>query len=197
MKPKSFLQLLLLLPYLAWIIAALFSLVLIWPLIYTVGIFLIPLFTKVFPFLGWFFGILYGFMLAYVFSIVFWGAPYTLLVIGLFIWSKNKSTKQTYKALLYSPCLLAVFTATGLLIVFLFFRTYSRIQVPLEDWRNIGFISLLAASLCLIYGYLFVGLGIAGYKSLEFLKMLKSENEITQDVSSLITATDNFKNGSS
>ena len=58
---------------------------------------------------------------------------------------------------------------------------------PLEDWRNLGLISVLAAALCLLYGYLFVGAGAIGYKLLHFLKLIKGESEVSQDASDLGT----------
>jgi len=194
MKPKTFLVSLLLLPYLIWVMAAVFSLFLIWPLIYTIGI-PISFLTEGIPILGKFLGALYSFVLAYVFGAVFWGAPYTLFVIGFFFWSKNKSTQKTYSSLLYSPLLLGFIAAVGLMILGLIFRFASGKIPPLEDWKNLGMISLPGAALSLIYGYIFVGVGIAGYKLFDFLKLLKSESEISQDISDLdtIPSSDNSK----
>lgn len=192
-KPKTFLLSLLLLPYLVWVVAAVFSLILIWPLIYTIGI-PISFLTESIPILGKSFGLLYSFILAYVFGIVFWGLPYTLFVIGFFFWSKNKSTKKTYSSLLYSPLLLALIPVVGLMSLGLFSIASGK-TLPLENWRNLGLISLLGVALCLIYGYIFVGLGMAGYKLFDFLKLLKSESEISQDISGLDIppSDDNFK----
>jgi len=198
MKPKTFLLLQLLLPYLIWIMAAVFSLFLIWPLIYTIGI-PISFLTEGIPILGKFLGALYSFVLAYVFGIVFWGVPYTLFAVGFFFWSKNKSTKKTYSALLYSPLLLAFIPAVGLMILGLFSRIISGKIPPLEDWKNLGLISLLGAALCLIYGYIFVGVGMAGYKLFDYLKLFKSESEISKDISDLdtIPSSDNIKSEAS
>ena len=118
-KPKTFLLSLLLLPYLAWVVAAVFSLILIWPLIYTIGI-LVSFLTEDIPILGKSLGVLYSFILVYVFGIVYWGVPYTLFAIGFFLWSKNKSSKKTYSTLLYSPLLLAFIPVVGLMSLGLF-----------------------------------------------------------------------------
>lgn len=189
MKPKSFLLSLLLLPYLGWAIAAVFSLVLVWPILYGFGIFAVLL-NEIFPslgtleafrYFGWFLKALVGITFAYFLTVVFWGVPYTIIVISMFIWSKNKSTEQTYKALFYSPCLLALLSVAGILSVFLISRISLGAQILQEDWRNIGLISLLITTLCLVCGYFFVGLGMVGYKLLSLRKILKSEDEITVD----------------
>jgi hypothetical protein len=177
MKAKTFLQSLLLLPYLVWVAAAVFSMVLIWPLLYTIGI-PIAFLAEDIPILGKIFGALYGFIIAYVFGVVFWGLPYTLFAAVFFLWSKNKSTEKTYSALLYSPLVLALISAVGIMIVALAFRFMSGKFPPLEDWRNLGLISLSGAALCLIYGYLFVGVGAVGYRLCIRRKLLKNETEI-------------------
>ena len=177
MKPKTFLQSLLLLPYLIWIVAAIFSMFLIWPLLYTIGI-PIAFLAEGIPILGKILGAVYGFIVAYVFGVVFWGLPYTLFAAGFFLWSKNKSTERTYSALIYSPLVLALISAAGIMIVALAFRFASGKFPPLEDWRNLGLISLSGAALCLIYGYLFVGFGIVVYRLFIHRKLLKNESEI-------------------
>lgn len=180
-----------------WVMAAIFALVLIWPLIYIIGI-PVALLTEGIPspgILSQFLGGLYFFILIYVFGIVFWGIPYTLFVIGFFLWSKNKSIQETYSALQRSPLILALITALGFMVLGLVGRFASGKILSLEDWKNLGLISLLGVALCLIYGYIFVGLGMAGYKLSDFLK-LRSESETSHDISDLdiLPTVDNSKN---
>ncbi|GEM_PF-2023748 len=184
MKPKSFLLFLLLLPYLIWVMGAIFSLILIWPLIYTVGL-LFALVTEVIPVLsvlGKFFGAMYFFILIYVFGIVFWGVPYTLFSIVFLFWSKNKSTKKIYASLFYSPLLLAFIVSVGLMMLGLISRSAFGRILSLEDWKNLGLLALLGATLFLIYGYAFVGIGMAGYKYFDSRKLFKSETDSSGDI---------------
>jgi hypothetical protein len=173
MKPKTFLLSLLLLPYLIWVLAAIFSFFLIWILIYTIG--LIPGVGDILVALGGFAGV-------YVGGFIIAGIPYTLFVIVFFFWSKNKSAQKTYSVLFYSPIFLALITSVGITIVGLAFRLVAGKIPPLEDWRNFGLISLLGSALCLVYGYIFVGIGMAGYKLFDHLKLFKKETETQEDI---------------
>src|SRR5688572_30295948 len=132
MKPRTFLLSLLLLPYLIWVAATVFSLFLVWILIYTIGII---------PGVGNLLLGVYGFSTVYSFGIVFWGVPYTIFALGFFLWSKNKSSKKTYSTLLYSPLLLACIAAAAIMIFGAAFRLASGKFPPLEDWKNLGLIS--------------------------------------------------------
>jgi amino acid transporter len=128
-------------------------------------------------------GLLYGI------GIVFWGIPYTILVIGLLIWSRNKSFNRIYKTLFYSPYLLSALTIIGFLITGLLFPMTSAMRLPLlEDWVNLIWYSFLATILNLIFGYFFVGVCIGSYKIFERLKLIQNEEEITENA--LLTLTE-------
>jgi len=167
-KAKTFLLVTLLLPYIVWVIAAIYSLILIWPLIYTVG--LIPGVAQIL-------GAIYGVGFAFVIGIVFWGVPYTVFAIIFFFWSKNKPVQKIYSTLLYSPMMLALMSSIGIMILGLAFRLAAGKIPSLEEWKNLGLISLLGAGLCLLYGYFFVGAGVVGYKLLKHLKLVKDNME--------------------
>jgi hypothetical protein len=79
-KAKTFLSFMLLLPYIVWVVAAIYSLMLVWPLMYTVG--LIPGVAQVLTATA-------GVGTVFVFGIVFWGIPYTGFAIVFFYWSKK------------------------------------------------------------------------------------------------------------
>src|SRR5688572_2681576 len=138
----------LLLPYFVWVIAAAYSFLFIWPLIYSIGI--IPGVAQILV-------AMYGVGSALVLGIVFWGVPYTVFVVAFLLWSRKKSVQKTSSALLYAPPFLALICSPGLMILGLTFSLADGKLPPLEDWRNLGLISVLAAALCLLYGYLFVG----------------------------------------
>jgi len=196
MKTKNYLLSLLSLPYLAWVIAAIISLILVWPLLYTVG-FLITYLAEFIPILNdllYFYSVIYFLMLVYVFAIVLWGVPYTFFAISFLFWSKNKSIKSMYSVLFYSPFLLAAMSVVELSIVGLISSLLSWKMPSLEDWKSFGLISLLGITLCLLYGYFFVGTGMAGYKLLDILKLFKNESEAPQTSTLLETTSSSDTN---
>jgi hypothetical protein len=185
-KRKNFLLSLLLLPYL------------VWPLLYVIGIPVVLLGGDFAPF-GEALVAAVGITAVYTFGIVIWGVPYTLFAISFLFWSKNKSIKKTYSALIGSPLILAFIAVAVVMIIGLFHR-FSPGKVPLlADWQNLGLISLHGAVLCLVYGYILVGIGIVGYRLFDHLKFFKSESETPQSMSGLdtIPSGNNFKNGAS
>src|SRR5512142_1670387 len=98
MKAKTFLLVLLFLPYLLWLI--------------TVPMTAISSDSVIGK-------LLVGFSFIYVFGILFWGIPYTTFVIGMLFWSRNRSAKQIYSALSQSPLSLALLTLAEFVILFL------------------------------------------------------------------------------
>ena len=197
-KRQYFLLSLLLLPYLAWVIAAVFSLFLVWPLLYAIGI---PV-----SLLG---GDLTGISealvatvkitSAYTFGVAIWGMPYTLFAIIFLIWSRNKSIKRTYTALILSPIILALI-AIAVVMLLGFLHRLSPDELPLlEDWQSLQIISLRAAVICLVFGYILVGIGIVGYRLFDYRKLFINESEIPRSISGsdTIPSGDNFKDGAS
>jgi len=158
MKPRQLFGVALLFPYLLWgvsvLIANLFSNVSdIWNFL------LVPI-------------------LFYAVGALFWFIPYTLLAIWLWIWSRNKSVVSLRKAGLLAPIYLSI-------LVTIEYSIYTYISfLPSENGETVvyiesgtailGFAALLVAS-SLIFGYLFVGIGLAVYKIL-ISKNLVAEN---------------------
>src|SRR5688572_25355602 len=182
MKPKTFLIAMLFLPYVCWLVALLLS---------TSRNSLID-----YPVLGSILGILIFASVIFMGGIVFWGIPYTLLVIGLLIWSKNKSATKIYIVFFYSPLLLTALTTILFLIIGLGSALISGFQTALAEnlFSSIWF-SFLAALGIGIFGYFFVGISAGIYKILEYLKIIKNEEgEIMPKFSILITKslTENF-----
>jgi glucan phosphoethanolaminetransferase (alkaline phosphatase superfamily) len=175
MKPKTLLLALLFLPYLIWTIA-------------------IPFMAL--PTTSTLQGIVTGFSIVYTFGIVFWGIPYTILVIGVLFWSRKKSAKEVYAVLSQSPLWLALITVVELLIVYLYWVLTSKIRFsPVEDLGNLVVYSFVAMFAIFIYGYAFVFLSKGVYRAFERLKWIKDEEGISHDASSsdIESSMRNFK----
>jgi hypothetical protein len=160
MKPKTFLGLALLFPYALWAVCALIAFLLSsqdlstnWNIVLT------PVFY-------------------YAIGIVIWIAPYTVLAIGLGLWSRGKAIQRIAKVFAFSPFMLAVLLVMMMLIMSV-------------DWNHIGAglsylspdfgISVAAITgLALVYGYFCIGIIVGIYKILKMLKMIKTEEEANQ-----------------
>jgi hypothetical protein len=118
-------------------------------------------------------------LLAWVYSlgVIFWGIPYTILVLGLLVWSRKKSLKTIYNALFYSPFLLSILMIGEVVV----FTNVIPIRIPtLLDMLNLVWFSFLLVIPSLLFGYLFVGIGGIIYKVLERLKLIKQDIEPSQ-----------------
>src|SRR6266508_1494527 len=142
MKRKTLLLLLLFLPYLIWLAAIPF-----------IGL----------PFDSVLHTLTAGFSIVYTFGIIFWGIPYTTLVIGLSFWSKNKSAKELYDVLAQSPLLLAWITLAEFLLVYLSVGLFGSLtgltsgsQLSLLELAG-GFFSIIAYALMAMFGIFIYG----------------------------------------
>lgn len=161
-KPQNLLRSLLLIPYIAWGIALLYSSLAYGPDGNAPNAFLNGL---------------AGFASFFTIAIIGWGIPYTILAVGLFLWSIKKPAPVIYKAFLISPVLLSILT-----IVEVVYITFSPLQKApvLADFKDFLSYTLLAVIPSLILGYVFVGLGIIIYKAMGRLDLLKTEAEPSQ-----------------
>jgi hypothetical protein len=159
MKSKSLLLALLLLPYLVWVA-------------------LVP-FVAIQTNSG-LRQVVAGLSILYTFGIIFWGLPYTLLVVGLLFWSRNKSAKEVYSVLSHAPLWLTLITVAELLIVYLYWLLTSKIRFsPLEDLGNLVVYSFITMFATFIYGYAVVFLSKGVYRVFERLKWIKDEEWIS------------------
>lgn len=160
MKPRRLFRIVLLFPYLLWGISLLIG--------------------NLFALLGLsdFWSFLLIPILFYSVGALFWFIPYTLLAIGLWIWSRTKSVVSLRKAGLLAPIYLSI-------LVTIEYSIYTLISfLPSENGETVvyveagtailGFVALLVGS-SLLFGYLFVGIGLAVYK------LLLSRNLIVED----------------
>ncbi len=107
----------------------------------------------------------------YVLGIFVWIAPYTILAVGLWLWSRGKAAKQIAKVFAFSPIMLAVLIALLLL--------------PLSMDENLAAAGLSNLSLefaasvvgmagfALAYGYFCIGMIVVIYEILKRLQVIK------------------------
>ncbi len=151
MKQKTFFGLALLFPYILWVFCTLVVFILSSrELSATWNSVLMP------------FGI-------YTFGIVLWFIPYTLLAIGLWVWSRNKPTQAIFKAGLLAPFFLVLFMFVEV-IVFSFGTGGVN-----EIFNNAVNEALALGVFCLVFGYLCVGVVLGLYKFLLFRNIVKEE----------------------
>ena len=110
-------------------------------------------------------------LIFYTFGALFWFIPYTVLAIGLLLWSIHKPTDKIYKVSLFSPLLLAMLMVTEAVI---FFIPGSESTIG-DVVFNILFGSLLFGGSSLAFGYLFVGTALGLYKLLQYKNIIKDE----------------------
>lgn len=152
MKPRAFFGLALLFPYILWVISALIAFLLSGQETSTGwDILLMPVF---------FFAI----------GILLWFIPYTLLAIGLWLWSRNKSVTALFKAAMVAPVVLGVLMLLEGLLV----------NLPASDLAQLGRelpgqVALLGG-LSLLFGYFCVGIALGIYK------ILKTRNFIVEEM---------------
>ncbi len=107
----------------------------------------------------------------YVLGIFVWIVPYTILAVGLWLWSRGKAAKQIAKVFAFSPIMLAVLIALLLL--------------PLSMDENLAATGLSNLSLefaasvvgmagfALAYGYFCIGMIVVIYEILKRLQVIK------------------------
>lgn len=151
MKPQTYFRLALLTPYTLWALCALVAYLLSGQeLSATWETVLMPVFF-------------------YAIGIILWFIPYTLLAIGMWIWSRKKSVLALFRAALVSPVLLGILMLIEGLLV----------NLPPSDMAQLarelpGQVAFLGG-LSLLFGYLCVGIALGIYK------LLKARNIIAEE----------------
>lgn len=152
MKPRTFFGIALLTPYILWIISALLAYLLSGLEISSSwNILLMP-------------------VMFYAIGILLWFIPYTLLAIGLWIWSRKKSVKTLFRAALVSPFLLG----------FLMIVEGVWVNLPVDNLSKLanelpGQAAMLGI-LSLFFGYLCVGIAFGVYKVLQARNRIADES---------------------
>ncbi|MBN1451756.1 MAG: hypothetical protein JW963_12135 [Anaerolineales bacterium] len=159
-KPQNLLRSLLLIPYLTWGIALLF--------VYLVSGPAGNLYTS-----NAFFDALMGVTSFYTIGILLWGIPYTILAVGLFLWSINKPAPTIYKVFAFSPFVLSILMVIEILLISFWPLQAQTSEVSMDLSTPI----LVAIIPTIIYGYGFVGAGSLLYKVARRLTFISIEGE--------------------
>lgn len=151
MKPRTYFGLALLFPYILWILCAL--VVFLFSSLETstaVDTALMPVFF-------------------YAFGILLWFIPYTILAAGMWIWSRNKSTRVLYKLAMIAPILLFALMLIEAVLV----------SLPAESMAELtkGLLgqSALLGGFSLVFGYLCVGVALGVFKFLRAKNLIAEE----------------------
>lgn len=152
MKPKTYFRLTLLFPYLLWCICALTVYILSLQDTSTAwDTALMPVFF-------------------YTFGILLWFVPYTLLAVGLLIWSRNKPTATLRKAAMIAPLLFAVLMLIESTLVSLPFDNAADYMETMPGQ------TALLGGFSLVFGYMCVGIALGFYKLLQTRGLIQEEN---------------------
>ena len=119
----------------------------------------------------------------YALGIFIWGIPYTLLAVGLGLWSRNKPTQKIIRVFALSPVMLAILIS---LEIFAFSINWNDLGAGFsQNSTDFGASILGIGALAVVFGYLSIGVVAGIYKVLTLLNLIKNENEIahpTQDI---------------
>ncbi len=159
-RPQNILRSLLLIPYFAWGIGLLF-------------VSLISSSTGNAYTPNAFFEVLTGIAAIYTIGIIVWGIPYTILVLGLWLWSIQKPAQTIFKVFAFSPFLLSILAAIEVGLI-TFWPPQALFMESLIDFLSYLLITVIPS---LTFGYIFVGAGSIIYKSLMNLNLVRSEAE--------------------
>jgi len=157
MKSQTYLRLSLLIPYLLWVIS--------------LGIIFV---TSQFPESNnVIITIISGVAGFYTLGVILWGIPYTLLAVGLWVWSRSRDTRKMARGFAYSPILLGL-----LLMIETFILSINWSDVP-NGFSQISpdFTAsiLTLGGLSLLYGYLCIGFAAGLYKLLKKFNVINDE----------------------
>lgn len=154
MKPQTFFRLAILFPYLLWIICAVIVAILSTSsqeTSSTWNVILMPIFF-------------------YAFGILLWFIPYTILAIGMWIWSKDKTTMALYKLALTAPIFLFILMLFEVVVI------YQPAKTTVELTADLPSQAVMLGGFSLFFGYLCVGVALG------IFKFLKSRNVVSEEV---------------
>jgi hypothetical protein len=159
MKPRTFFGLALLTPYLLWVICVLILILL--SLLDTPSdwgdILVIPFFY-------------------FAFGIFLWFIPYNLLAIGMWFWSRGKTTKVLRRLALTSPVLLSLFMVG--VVLWMSFPIESLLELTMEVPSQLA----VLGGFSLFFGYVCVGIAFGIYKILEAKNLITEGTSVAAQV---------------
>jgi len=160
MKTKKYLQLSLLTPYVYWVLSA--SIILIWNNFSNNEL---PE-NSVANFLAYA-------VFFYAFGITLWGIPYTVLAIGLWVWSRNKKVQKTVRVFALAPLFLTLLIAVEVLILSYVLEGFTSEGTGL--FASFGSAVLGLGIFSVAYGYLIIGIVAGLYNILKRLNLIDDE----------------------
>lgn len=108
----------------------------------------------------------------YAFGVILWFIPYTILVVGMWIWSRNKPARALYKLAILAPVLLSALMLIEVVLVSLPAASIAELAKDLLGQ------STLVSGFSLVFGYLCVGIAMGLYKFLLSRNMVKEETTL-------------------
>lgn len=157
-KLQNLLRSLLLIPYFAWGLALLFA-------------YLVPVSAENSYTANAVLDVLTGVASFYAIGIVLWGIPYTILVVGLLLWSINKSAPAIYKLFIFSPFLLSILMTVEITLVSFWPPQALSLEGGMEFLSSLPVVVIPS----LIFGYGLVGVGVTIYKAMKHLNLIRAE----------------------
>ena len=120
----------------------------------------------------------------YTFGIILWFIPYTILAVGMWIWSRNKSTKTLYKLVMLAPVLLSVLMLIEVVLVSLPVGSVTELTKDLPSQ------AALVGGFSLVFGYLCVGIAFGVFKFLQGKHLIVEEmNQLVSEANQATTLT--------
>jgi hypothetical protein len=141
-------------------------------------------------------GILLGSVLFFSFTAIVWGPLYTWMVVVMLFWGRGKSTDEIRNMYLLSPVLLACamgipallvnapYSGGMLLLGFLYMnRMDFIIPILLKDYQQeqiltSGLVWAFMAAICIVVGYMFVGIVLMIEKAMKRRGFFKEEEDV-------------------
>ena len=125
-----------------------------------------------------FFGFLEMFVLFYLIGILIWFLPYLVLAIALLVASFRSRPEMLRYLFILSPFAMAILAMMEATLVSLPAGGFASPSADLATNFTTGIgINLMMGILSLVYGYICVGLGFAGYKLLQRFGKIKEEEK--------------------
>ncbi|MEP6896839.1 MAG: hypothetical protein ABI986_14640, partial [Chloroflexota bacterium] len=101
--------------------------------------------------------------------------PYTLLAVGLGLWSRGKPVQKTLRAFAWSPVMLAILISLEIFAVSFNWHDM-RANFSQNSSADFGASILAVGALAIVFGYLSIGVVAGVYKVLTLLNLIKKEN---------------------
>jgi hypothetical protein len=110
----------------------------------------------------------------YVIGIFLWGIPYTVLAVGLWLWSRSRDLQKTTRVLVFSPFFLAILMMLQTLAFSLNWSDMANGYSQLSS--DFGASILALGGFSVLFGYLCIGLAAGLYKILKSLNVISKED---------------------